>query len=168
MLKIKNINFKEKFAEAHLRQRIYEGTSYITLMATIEFYPKFVNDSILSGALDIKVDMKDIHSLKDLENKELSGNIGSVTISVNNDDIWEHEKSDNFSVKLGKIRNRELEIILKTEECELNTKLELISLYTPSSKEEDLKESFSLDGFYPKTLEKKVGTSQIIKYFVSE
>ena len=137
-------------------------------MATIEFYPKFVNDSILSGALDIKVDMKDIHSLKDLENKELSGNIGSVTISVNNDDIWEHEKSDNFSVKLGKIRNRELEIILKTEECELNTKLELISLYTTSSKEEELKESFSLDGFYPKTLEKKVGTSQIIKYFVSE
>lgn len=168
MLKIKNINFKEKFAEAHLRQRIYEGTSYITLMATLEFYPKFVNDSILSGALDIKVDMKDIHSLKDLENKELSGNIGSVTISVNNDDIWEHEKSDNFSVKLGKIRNRELEIILKTEECELNTKLELISLYTKSSKEEELKESFSLDGFYPKTLEKKVGTSQIIKYFVSE
>ena len=168
MLKIKNINFKEKFAEAHLRQRIYEGTSYITLMATIEFYPKFVNDSILSGALDIKVDMKDIHSLKDLENKELSGNIGSVTISVNNDDIWEHEKSDNFSVKLGKIRNRELEIILKTEECELNTKLELISLYTTSSKEEELKESFLLDGFYPKTLEKKVGTSQIIKYFVSE
>lgn len=168
MLKIKNINFKEKFAEAHLRQRIYEGTSYITLMATIEFYPKFVNDSILSGALDIKVDMKDIHSLKDLENKELSGNIGSVTISVNNDDIWEHEKSDNFSVKLGKIRNRELEIILKTEECKLNTKLELISLYTTSSKEEELKESISLDGFYPKTLEKKVGTSQIIKYFVSE
>ena len=168
MLKIKNINFKEKFAEAHLRQRIYEGTSYITLMATIEFYPKFVNDSILSGALDIKVDIKDIHSLKDLENKELSGNIGSVTISVNNDDIWEHEKSDNFSVKLGKIRNRELEIILKTEECKLNTKLELISLYTTSSKEEELKESFSLDGFYPKTLEKKVGTSQIIKYFVSE
>ena len=117
---------------------------------------------------NIKVDMKDIHSLKDLENKELSGNIGSVTISVNNDDIWEHEKSDNFSVKLGKIRNRELEIILKTEECELNTKLELISLYTTSSKEEELKESFSLDGFYPKTLEKKVGTSQIIKYFVSE
>ena len=137
-------------------------------METIEFYPKFVNDSILSGALDIKVDMKDIHSLKDLENKELSGNIGSVTISVNNDDIWEHEKSDNFSVKLGKIRNRELEIILKTEECELNTKLELISLYTTSSKEEELKESFSLDGFYPKTLEKKVGTSQIIKYFVKE
>ena len=168
MLKIKNINFKEKFAEAHLRQRIYEGTSYITLMATIEFYPKFVNDSILSGALDIKVDMKDIHSLKDLENKELSGNIGSVTISVNNDDIWEHEKSDNFSVKLGKIRNRGLEIILKTEECKLNTKLELISLYTTSSKEEELKESISLDGFYPKTLEKKVGTSQIIKYFVSE
>ena len=168
MLKIKNIEFKEKFAEAHLRQRIYEGTSYITLMATIEFYPKFVNDSILSGALDIKVDMKDIHSLKDLENKELSGDIGSVTISINNDDIWEHEKSDKFSVKLGKRRNRELEFTLKTEECELNTKLELISLYTTSSKEEELKESFSLDGFYPKTLEKKVGISQIIKYFVSE
>lgn len=168
MLKIKNINFKEKFAEAHLRQRIYEGTSYITLMATIEFYPKFVNDSILSGALDIKVDMKDIHSLKDLENKELSGNIGSVTISVNNDDIWEHEKSDNFSVKLGKLKNRGLEFSLKTEDCELNTTLELISLYTTSSKEKELKESFSLDGFYPKTLEKKVGTSQIIKYFISE
>ena len=168
MLKIKNIEFKEKFAEAHLRQRNYEKTSYITLMATIEFYPKFVNDSILSGALDIKVDMKDIHSLKDLENKELSEDIGSVTISVNNDDIWEHEKSDNFSVKLGKLRNRELEMSLKTEECELNTKLELLSLYTTSSKEEELKESFSLDGFYPKTLEKKVGTSQIIKYFVSE
>ena len=168
MLKIKNINFKEKFAEAHLRQRIYEGTSYITLMATIEFYPKFVNDSILSGALDIKVDMKDIHSLKDLEEKELKGEIGNVTISVNNDDIWEHEKNDNFFVKLGKIRNRELEIILKTKECELNTKLELISLYTTSSKEEELKESFSLDGFYPKILEKKVGNSQIIKYFISE
>ena len=168
MLKIKNINFKEKFAEAHLRQRIYEGNSYITLMTTIEFYPKLVDDSIISGAIDIKVDMKDIHSLKDLENKELSGNIGSITISVNNDDIWEHNKSDNFSIKLGKIRGRELEIKLKTEECELDTTLELISLYTTSSKEEELKKVFSLDDFYSKTLEKKVGTSQIIKYFVKE
>lgn len=168
MLKIKNINFKEKFAEAHLRQRIYEGTSYITLMATIEFYPKFVNDSILSGALDIKVDMKDIHSLKDLEEKELKGEIGNVTISVNNDDIWEHNKSGNFSIKLGKINGRELEFMLKTEECELDTTLELISLYTTSSKEEELKKVFSLDDFYSKTLEKKVGTSQIIKYFVKE
>ena len=168
MIKINNVEFKEKFAEAHLRQRIYEGTSYITLMATIEFYPTLANNCILSGAIDIKVDMKDIHSLKDLEEKELKGEIGNVTISVNNDDIWEHEKNDNFFVKLGKIRNRELEIILKTKECELNTKLELISLYTTSSKEEELKESFSLDGFYPKTLEKKVGTSQIIKYFVKE
>ena len=124
MLKIKNINFKEKFAEAHLRQRIYGENSYITLMTTIEFYPKLVDDSIISGAIDIKVDMKDIHSLKDLEEKELKGEIGSVTISVNNDDIWEHNKSDNFSIKLGKIRGRELEITLKTEECELDTTLE--------------------------------------------
>ena len=168
MLKIKNINFKEKFAEAHLRQRIYEGNSYITLMTTIEFYPKLVDDSIISGAIDIKVDMKDIHSLKDLEEKELKGEIGNVTISVNNDDIWEHSKSDNFSIRLGKIKGRELEFTLKTEECELSTTLELISLYTTSSKEEEIKKVFSLDDFYSKTLEKKVGTSQIIKYFVKE
>lgn len=168
MLKIKNINFKEKFAEAHLRQRIYEGNSYITLMATIEFYPTLDNNCILSGAIDIKVDMKDIHSLKDLEDKKLKGDIGSVTISINNDDIWEHNKSDNFSIKLGKINGRELDFTLKTKECELSTTLELISLYTTSSKEEELKKVFSLDDFYSKTLEKKVGTSQIIKYFVKE
>ena len=168
MLKINNVEFKEKFAEAHLRQRIYEGISYITLMATIEFYPTLANDCILSGAIDIKVDMNDIHSLKDLEDKELKGDIGSVTISVNNDDIWEHNKSDNFSVKLGNLKNRELEFFLKTEECELSTTLELISFYTTSSKEKELKESFSFDGFYPKKLEKKVGGSQIIKYFIKE
>ena len=32
----------------------------------------------------------------------------------------------------------------------------------------EYKKVFSLDDFYSKTLEKKVGTSQIIKYFVKE
>lgn len=168
MLEIKKHNFNEKFIEGHIRQRLYENNSYITLIITSEFYPSLVNDSIVSGSLDIKVDLKDIHSLKELEDKKISGNIGSVTISVNNNGIWEHQTEDKFKIKLGKFKNRILDFSLETSVCKLDSSLNLISLYTTSTSIDKLKEVFSLDDFYDKAVIKKVGNSEIIKYYVKE
>ena len=108
MLEIKKHPFKEKFTEINIRQRNYERKSFITVQFTTEFYPSIVNDQIVSGAIDLKLDLSDIHALDDLSLKKYQGDIGSLTISVNNNGIWEHQTLDQFEVTFGKreIRHR--------------------------------------------------------------
>ena len=70
MLEIKKHSFKEKFTEINIRQRNYENQSFITVQFTTEFYPSIVNDQIVSGAIDLKLDLSDIHALDDLSSKK--------------------------------------------------------------------------------------------------
>ena len=165
MLKIENTEFKIKFTDINLRQRIYENKSYLTLIITCEFYPTLVKESIISGTVEAKVDIEDIHSLSELENKSLNGDIGSVTISINNDGIWEHQSQDNFQIKFGKKTNQELELTLKTDNCNLNTKGTILSLYTTSTSKEDLEKNFDLKDFYPNVVCKEIGQNKIFKYY---
>lgn len=168
MLQIENSNFREKFTEINIRQRLYEGTSYITLIINTEFYPALVKDNLVSGALEIKLDIKDIKSLDDLAGKSYKGDIGSVTISVNNDGIWEHISQDNFSVDILKREGRELTFKLESDNCLMETTGVMVSLYTTSSTEKDLSKHFDLNDFYEKAVTKKIGKNEVFKYFVKE
>lgn len=168
MLRIENTNFREKFTEVNIRQRMYKGKSYITLMITTEFFPSLVKENVVSGVVDVKLDIKDVHSLDDLNEKKYEGDIGSVTISVNNNGIWEHQTKDNFCINIDKRNGRELTFLLKTDNCELQTTGVIVSLYTTSSSEKDLKHSFDLDDFYEQPYLKEIGNRQIMKYFVKE
>ena len=168
MLKINKAKFQEKFTEINIRQRLYKKKSFITLMINTEFFPSLVGESMISGVVEVKLDIEGIHSLDELIGKSFKGDIGSVTISVNNDGIWEHQSQDNFEVSILERKGRSLSLALKTDICELKTKGVMVSLYTTSSTEEELGKHFELKDFYDKAVTKEIGNSQIVKYFVKE
>ena len=168
MLKIENTKFKEKFTEINIRQRMYEEKSIITLIVNTEFYPELVNDGIVSGNIEIKLDIQDINSIDELIGKVYEGEVGKVTISVNNDGVWEHDSKDNFKVSIMSRKGRELEFSLETDNCKLSTKGVLVSLFTTSSDDKKIKNNFNLNDFYEKAIIKEIGNSKIIKYYVKD
>lgn len=168
MLKIEKSKFSEKFTEINIRQRIYKKKSYITLIINTEFYPSLVGENLVSGAIEIKLDIEGIKSLDDLVGKSYKGDIGSITISVNNDGIWEHKSKDDFEITITKRDKRKLGFELKTDNCTLKTTGILVSLYTTSSTEKELSKNFSLDDFYDNPVVKSIGNNEIRKYFVKE
>lgn len=167
MLKIENTNFLEKFTEINIRQRMYEGKSYITLIINTEFYPSLVNNNMVSGNIEVKLDLESIKSINELINKKFSGDIGKVTISVNNNGIWEHKTFDEFNVKINKRDNRILNFNLNTDNCVLETNGVIVSLYTTTN-EKELKKEFDLTDFYENPTIKEIGNNKIIKFYVKE
>lgn len=168
MLKIEKSNFSEKFTEINIRQRMYKDKSYITLMINTEFYPSLVGENLVSGVIETKLDIEGINSLSDLVGKSYKGDIGSVTISVNNDGIWEHQVKDNFEVTITELRGRKLSFELKTDNCTLKTTGVMVSLYTTSSNQEELSKNFDLSDFYDNPIIKTIGNNEVRKYFVKE
>lgn len=168
MLKIEKSKFSEKFTEINIRQRIYKEKNYLTLMINTEFYPSLVGDNLVSGVIETKLDLEGIKSLDDLVGKSYKGDIGSVTISVNNDGIWEHQTVDTFEIIIIDRKARKLTFELKTDNCELKTTGILVSLYTTSSTNEELEKYFDLSDFYNKPIVKEIGNNKVMKYFVKE
>lgn len=167
-IQIRNIEFKEKFTEINIRQRMYQDKQYITLMITTEFYPSLVNDQIISGTIEAKIDMDNVSCIDDLVGKKLEGNIGCVTLSVYNDGIWEHQSTEQFQIEIKNRNGRELEFLLIIPDVRLEAKGILVSLYSTSSSKEELVKLFNLDDFYEPFVEKEIGSKKIIKYFVKE
>ena len=168
MLKIEKSKFSEKFTEINIRQRLYKENTFITLMINTEFYPSLVGDRLVSGVIEVKLDIQDIKSLDDLVGKNYKGDIGSVVISVNNDGVWEHQTQDEFEVTILERKGRKLNFELKTENCTLKTTGIMVSLYTTSSTEKQLSNSFDLKDFYDNPIIKTIGNNEVIKYFVKE
>lgn len=168
MLEIEKSNFSEKFTEINIRQRLYKEKNFITLMITTEFYPSLVGDRLVSGGIEVKLDIQDIKSLDDLVGKRYKGDIGSVVISVNNDGIWEHQTYNDFEVTISKRNGRKLMFELKTDNCILKTTGVMVSLYTTSSTEKQLRENFDLGDFYENPVVKTIGNNEVMKYFVKE
>ncbi|MBQ2639981.1 MAG: hypothetical protein IJF92_04430 [Bacilli bacterium] len=167
MIKINNIKFEEKFSEANIRYRVFEDNNVITLILNTEVYPSLFKDNVVSGGIEAKIDIEGISSIKDLDNKSYKDN-GNITISVNNDGVWEHESYEKFKVEIKDIKNRKIKISLKTDTLDLNTTATLVSLYTTSTSREKLLKKFDLDDFYDKPIIRKINNSEVYKYFVKE
>lgn len=168
MLEIKKHPFKEKFTEINIRQRNYERKSFITVQFTTEFYPSIVNDQIVSGAIDLKLDLSDIHALDDLSLKKYQGDIGSLTISVNNNGIWEHQTLDQFEVTFGKREKNEIPFQIQAKDLVLDSVGTIVSLYTTSTAEKKLEKEFDLSDFYSQIIRKEIGKSTIIRFIAKE
>ena len=164
MLEIKKHSFKEKFTEINIRQRNYENQSFITVQFTTEFYPSIVNDQIVSGAIDLKLDLSDIHALDDLSSKKYEGDIGSLTISVSNNGVWEHQSLDRFEVIFGKREKNEIPFQIKAKDIIFNSVGTIVSLYTTSTSEKELEKVFNLSDFYTQVVRKEIGKSTIIRF----
>lgn len=168
MLKIKEIEFEIKSTEMNMKQRSYQGKSIITAEIMTEFFPKMVDGDVLSGAVEIKLDMSDIKNIHELENKDYHGKVGMVTISVHKNGIWEHARVEDFDMTFNGIKNRKFAFTLKTKEpsCKLNTTTTLVSLYTTNA--DKLKEQFDLSDFYDTPVVREIGKSSITKYYAKE
>ena len=168
MLVIEKNNFLEKFTEINIRQRVYKGESFITLIVNTEFYPSFINSSIISGSVEVKLDVNNIKSIDDLVGNSYEGDIGKVTISVNNDGIWEHQTKEKFKFKINKRDGRNLSFYLECDNCKLETNGVMVSLYTTSTNKEELEKNFDLSDFYDNSFVREIGNSKIMKFYVKE
>lgn len=168
MIKINNIKFEEKFSEANIRYRVFEDKNVITLIVNTEVYPSLFKDNIVSGGIEAKIDIEGINKIEDLENTKYEGKIGNVTISVNNDGVWEHESYEDFKVEIKDIKNRKIKLSIKTDTLNMNTTATLVSLYTTSTSREKLLKRFDLNNFYDKPIIRKIGNNEVYKYFIKE
>lgn len=166
MLKINNETFEIKYTEINFRQRMYNKKSYITVNIMTEFYPSIVNERVISGSIDIKLDLNDIKSIDDLLDKKYAGDIGCVTISINNDGVWEHNICDKYEIELMSRKGKSLKFKLKTDNCVLNTEGTMVSLYTTSSTAKQLSKNFDLKDFLNNPIIKQIGNSTISRYFL--
>ena len=166
MLKINNETFENKDTEINFRQRMYNKKSYITVNIMTEFYPSIVNERVISGSIDIKLDLNDIKSIDDLLDKKYAGDIGWVTISINNDGVWEHNICDKYEIELMSRKGKSLKFKLKTDNCVLNTEGTMVSLYTTSSTAKQLSKNFDLKDFLNNPIIKQIGNSTISRYFL--
>ena len=163
MIKINNIKFEEKFSEANIRYRVFEDKNVITLIINTEFYPSVFKDNVVSGAIEAKIDIEGINKVDDLENTKYEGKIGNVTISVNNDGVWEHESYEDFKVEIKDINNRKIKLSIKTDTLNMNTTATLVSLYTTSTSREKLLKRFDLNNFYDKPVIRQIGNNEVYK-----
>ena len=168
MIEIEKTKFLEKFTEINFRQRMYEGKNFITLIVNMEVYPSLVKDSIISGSVEVKVDLEGISSIDELVGKCYDGDIGKVTISINNDGIWEHQTNDKFKFEVKGRNGRILDFVVVGDNFNLDVSGVMVSLYTISTSKEELNKIFKLDDFYESFIEKEVGSSKIMKFFVKE
>jgi len=165
MLKIQNNSFEIKYTEINIRQRMFEKQSYVTMIINTEFFPSLVGENIISGSIEIKLDLKDVKSLDDFINN-YEGEIGNVVISINNNGIWEHDSKDKFKISIKKRDGKKLEFELKTDNCLLKDKGTIVSLYTTSASIEELEKNFDLKDFYNNPITREIGNKKVYKYFI--
>lgn len=168
MLKLENHEFEIKSSELNFKQRNYKGESIVTVQIMIEFFPSLVNNNIVSGTMEIKLDTNKIKSIKDIENKTFKGDIGNVMIAVLNNGNFEYQSKDEFEISFKEKNNRKIEFTLNFDNCILNTEATMVSLYTTSTDKKTLQEKFDLTDFYDTYIEKEMGKNKILKFFVKE
>ncbi len=166
VLKINNYEFDIKFSEINFRQRNYHGKSYITVNITNEFFPTLVNESIVYGSTDIKIDLEEIKSIDDLIEKKYTGQLGTINISVNNDGVWETNSIEEFSIHFLKREKKYLFFEVTGKDFYYKDSSRMVSLYTTSTSVDDLKKKFSLKDFYNQSVQREIGKSIVTKYFI--
>ena len=88
MLVIEKNNFLEKFTEINIRQRVYKGESFITLIVNTEFYPSFINSSIITPTNAISRNVPNlVKSI--LVNLPIRANIKNTNAAIKNTYIIE-------------------------------------------------------------------------------
>ncbi len=166
MITIENVNFEKKYSEIYFRQRMFEGKSILTVEIRTEVFPELVNNQIVYGEIEVKVDLPEIKKIDDLLLKNYKGKIGNINLSMNNDGIWETKSVDDFSITFEKRNGRKLEFSLMFENGKIEEEATMISLYTTSTKLEELEKHFDMSDFHEKALTKEINHRFIYRYFV--
>ncbi|MBS7020563.1 MAG: hypothetical protein KH135_01645 [Firmicutes bacterium] len=166
MLKLNQEAFQIQFSECNLRQRNYQDKSFVSISIQTSYYPKMVGKEIVNGTIEMTLDVSNIHSLFDLENKSYTEEEIKVAISTSRNGAWTHDTFYDGKVSFQKRHGNTIEFSLTSEKGNLvlETTATIVSLYTTSTKEKDLKKVFDMNDFYEIPIRKEIQTREILKY----
>lgn len=166
MLKLNNELFQIQFSDCNLRQRNYQDKSFVTVSIQTSFYPKLVGSDIVNGTIEMTLDVSDIHSLTDLENKTYAKEEVKISISKSVGGLWENDTFYDGEVSFGKRQGNMISFSFKSQKgnVEVSTDATIVSLYTTSTKEKDLNKAFDMNDFYEIPIRKEIQSREILKY----
>ncbi len=168
MIKLKQHEVELKMQELNFKQRMYKDDSIVTVQMKVDFYPTMIDQSIISGGIDVKLDILGLSSIHALENQTYEGKVGYVTVTINNHGTYEYLNVENFKVSFGRIDKNKIPVTFACEEVEFYLVMNMVSLYTTSSDEDTLSKVFDLSDFYDEPIESTVGNRKICKYFMKQ
>lgn len=167
MLTIKNTPFQVQSIELNLRQRTYEKESIISLMLDLSFYPRELDGEIVSGSISIVADTNQVHCLNDLEQKTFDQEV-KVSCAISRNGFWEHYDAYDGILTFQTRKQNQIAFTLESKKNELHIEgvATMVSLYTTSTREEELKKQFQMNDFYTISIQKGIQKRTILKYFV--
>ena len=167
MLTIKNTPFQVQSIELNLRQRTYEKESIISLMLDLSFYPRELDGEIVSGSISVVADTNQVHCLNDLEQKTFDQEV-KVSCAISRNGFWEHYDAYDGILTFQTRKQNQIAFTLESKKNELHIEgvATMVSLYTTSTREEELKKQFQMNDFYTISIQKGIQKRTILKYFV--
>lgn len=167
MLTIKNTPFQVQSIELNLRQRTYEKESIISLMLDLSFYPRELDGEIVSGSISVVTDTNQVHCLNDLEQKTFDQEV-KVSCAISRNGFWEHYDAYDGILTFQTRKQNQIAFTLESKKNELHIEgvATMVSLYTTSTREEELKKQFQMNDFYTISIQKGIQKRTILKYFV--
>ncbi len=162
MIKLKENKFDLQYSELNIKQRLFEGNSYITLELKTSFYPTSCEEGVVFGSVDVIADCE-LNGLEELQNSVFKE--GKVVFNLNENGNWKTYNFDKFKLEFLTKTANEIKFELELDECEIKESCHITSLYTVGNK--DISKYFSLDGFNPKPVIKEITNKQIYKYFTN-
>lgn len=167
MLTIKNTPFQVQSIELNLRQRTYEKKSIISLMLDLSFYPRELDGEIVSGSISVVADTNQVHCLNDLEQKTFDQEV-KVSCAISRNGFWEHYDAYDGILTFQTRKQNQIAFTLESKKNELHIEgvATMVSLYTTSTREEELKKQFQMNDFYTISIQKGIQKRTILKYFV--
>lgn len=167
MLTIKNTPFQIQSIELNLRQRTYEKESIISLMLDLSFYPRELDGEIVSGSISVVADTNQVHCLNDLEQKTFDQEV-KVSCAISRNGFWEHYDAYDGILTFQTRKQNQIAFTLESKKNELHIEgvATMVSLYTTSTREEELKKQFQMNDFYTISIQKGIQKRTILKYFV--
>ena len=157
MLKIKKAPFQVQSIELNMRQRTFEKESIVSLMMDLSFYPRELDGEIVSGSISVVVDTNQIHCLNDLEQKTFDQEV-KVSCAISRNGFWEHYDAYDGILTFQTRKKNQIAFTLESKKNELHIEgvATMVSLYTTSTKEKELKENFQMKDFYQTPIKKEI------------
>lgn len=166
MLIIDKEKFEIQFSDMEIKQRLYNEESIISIQVHTNFYPKMLDKKIISGSIDLTIDVTSLKNIKDIEGKNYSGDNVKLLTSISRNGKWETNTYYDVVVSIKEKNDNKFKIEIQSNEAniKMDGKTRLTSLYTTSMTEESVKDNFELEDFYPNPVIKEINGRAILKF----
>ncbi len=166
MLKIKNNEFQVSNSELNFRSRNYQGQAIVSIQGVMGFYPRQIGEQIVSGTIEFVFDTSSFISLDELSNQTYEE--GKLELALSKNGLWERETIYNVVAAFGERNGNKIPVKISLEKhgIAIDVELVMVSLYTTSTSEEQLKKSFNMNDFYEMSIRKKIQDHEVLKYIV--